>query len=105
MVFHTLLRGPGSLGAGNGEVGIRGKTRSRTYAVFVFPRSRSFCERLGCSCLVLLTPLFFAETLTREGLFGATLFPGFHVVAVLLDFLDDVFRLHLPLEAPESVLQ
>src|ERR1700733_10135303 len=59
----------------------------------------------ACGCLVLLTPLLLTETLTREGLFGSTLFPRLHVVAVLLDFLDDVFRLHLPLEAPESVLQ
>ena len=55
--------------------------------------------------LILLTPLLLAETLTREGFLGATLFPRLHVVAVLLDFLDDVFRLHLPLEAAESVLQ
>ena len=55
--------------------------------------------------LILLTPLLFTETLTREGLFGATPLPRLHVVAVLLDFLDDVFRLHFPLEAPESVFQ
>src|SRR5579863_7084032 len=60
---------------------------------------------MWCGCLVLLTPLFFTETLTREGLLGATLFPRLHVVAVLLDLLDDVLRLHLPLEAPESVFQ
>ena len=55
--------------------------------------------------LILLTPLLFPETFTREGLFSSTTLPRLHVVAVLLDFLDDVFRLHLPLEAPESVLQ
>jgi len=55
--------------------------------------------------LILLTPLLFPETFTREGFFGSTPFPGLHVVAVLLDFLDDVFRLHLTLEAPEGVLQ
>jgi hypothetical protein len=60
---------------------------------------------MWCGCLVLLTPLLFTETLTREGLFGATLFPRLHVVAVLLDFLDDVFRLYFSLEAPESVFQ
>ena len=55
--------------------------------------------------LILLTPLLFPETFTREGLFRSTPLPRLHVVAVLLDFFDDVFRLYLPLEAPESVFQ
>jgi len=55
--------------------------------------------------LILLTTLLLTETLTRESFLGATLFPGLHVVAVLLDFFDDVFRLHFPLEAPECILQ
>ena len=59
----------------------------------------------GFGRLILLTPLLFAKALTREGLFGATLFTGLHVVAVLFDLLDDVFRLHFAFEAPEGVLQ
>lgn len=55
--------------------------------------------------LVLLTPLLFPETLTREGLFGSTLFTRLHVVAVLLDLLDDVLRLHFSLEPPKGILQ
>ena len=55
--------------------------------------------------LVLLTPLLFPETLTREGLFGSAFLTRFHIVAMLLYFLDDVFRLNLPLEAPKRVLQ
>ena len=55
--------------------------------------------------LILLTTLLFAETLTRESFLGATLFPRLHVVAVLLDFLDDVLRLDFSLEAPEGILQ
>jgi len=55
--------------------------------------------------LVLLTPLLFPETLTREGLFGSALLTRFHVVAVLLDLLDDVLRLHFSLEPPKGVLQ
>src|SRR5271154_4767826 len=55
--------------------------------------------------LILLTTLLLTETLTRESFLGATLFSGLHVVAVLLDFLDDIFRLHFPLEAPECILQ
>src|SRR5271169_2630904 len=55
--------------------------------------------------LVLLTPLLFAETLTREGLFGTPLFTWFHVIAVLFDLFDYVLRLHLSLEAPECIFQ
>ena len=55
--------------------------------------------------LILLTPLLFPETFTREGLFGSTPFPGLHVVAVLLDFLDDVLGLDLALEAAKSIFQ
>ena len=55
--------------------------------------------------LVLLTPLLLTETLARERLFGAPLFSRLHVIAVLLDFFDDVFRLHLSLEAAQSIFQ
>ena len=55
--------------------------------------------------LILLTTLLLAETLTRECFLGATLLPRLHVVAVLFDLFDDVFRLHLSLEAAESILQ
>jgi hypothetical protein len=54
--------------------------------------------------LVLLTPLLFAETLTREGLFRTPPFTWFHVVAVLFDLFDDVLRLDLPLKTPERIL-
>jgi len=55
--------------------------------------------------LILLTTLLLAETLTRKSFLGATLFPRLHVVTVLFYLLDDVFRLHLPLEAAESIFQ
>jgi hypothetical protein len=55
--------------------------------------------------LVLLTPLLFPETLTREGFLGAAFLARFHIVAVLFYFLDDVFRLNLSFEAPERILQ
>ena len=54
--------------------------------------------------LVLLTPLLFSETLTREGLFRTTPFTWFHVIAVLFDLLNNVLRLHLPLKASERIL-
>jgi hypothetical protein len=55
--------------------------------------------------LVLLSPLFLTEAFTRESFLGTTPFSGLHKVAVLLDFLDDVFRLHFSFEAPEGVFQ
>ena len=56
-------------------------------------------------CLILLTPLLLAEAFTRKGSLGTTTFPGLHEVTVLFYFLDDVFGLHFPLEATESVLE
>ena len=106
MVFHTLLRGPGSHKTGSGV--IRGqRTDERTYKRATDqPAATKLLGNTDCSSyLVLLTPLLLPETLTRESLFGPPLFPRLHVVAVLLDFLDDVLRLHLPLEAPECVFQ
>jgi hypothetical protein len=55
--------------------------------------------------LILLTPLLLAEALTREGFLGASLLAGLHVVAVLLDLLDDVLRLNFALESPEGIFQ
>ena len=48
---------------------------------------------------ILFAALLFSEPLARKRLFGATLFSWLHVEAVLFDFLNDVFLLHLPLEA------
>ena len=55
--------------------------------------------------LILFTPLLLAIALARQCCFGAALFTGLQVVTVLLDFLDDVFLLHLTLEAAKSILQ
>ena len=55
--------------------------------------------------LVLLTPLLFSETLTREGLFRTPPLTWFHVVAVLFDLLDNVLRLHFALETSERIFQ
>src|SRR5882672_178115 len=48
--------------------------------------------------LVRFPPLLLAQSLPRKRFFGPALFAGFHVKAMLLDFLDDVFWLHLALE-------
>ena len=46
-----------------------------------------------------------AQALAGEGLLDALLFAGLHVEGVFLRILDDVFLLHLPLEAPQRALE
>jgi hypothetical protein len=53
--------------------------------------------------LVLLFPSFLATALARQSFLRALLFAGLQVVGVTLHFLDDVFLLHLALEAPQGV--
>ena len=55
--------------------------------------------------LVLFPPLLLAQTLARERLFRAALLARLHVITVLLDFLDDVFLLHLALETAQGIFQ
>ena len=55
--------------------------------------------------LVLLATLLLAQSLPRKRFFCPALLAGFHVEAMLLDFLDDVFLLHFALKAPECILK
>jgi hypothetical protein len=55
--------------------------------------------------LVRFAPLLLAQSLPRKRFFGPALFAGFHVEAVLLDFLDDIFLLHLALETAQGIFQ
>jgi hypothetical protein len=55
--------------------------------------------------LVRFAPLLFAQSLPRKRFFGPAFFAGFHVEAVLLDFLNDVFLLHLALKAAQGIFQ
>jgi len=55
--------------------------------------------------LVRFPPLLFAQSLPRKRFFSPAFFSGLHIEAMLLDFLDDVFLLHLALETAQSVLQ
>jgi hypothetical protein len=55
--------------------------------------------------LVCFFSCFLAIPLARQRFFHAALFTGFEVEAVTLHFLDDVFGLHLALEAPECILK
>ena len=54
--------------------------------------------------LVRFATLLFARTFTRQRLLGAATIAWLQVEGVLLDILDDIFLLHLPLEATESTL-
>jgi hypothetical protein len=55
--------------------------------------------------LIRFPPLLFAQSLPRKRFFGPALLAGLHVEAVLLDFLDDVFLLHLALETTQGIFQ
>ena len=55
--------------------------------------------------LVRFPPLLLAQSLPRKRFFRPALLAGFHVEAVLLDFLDDVFLLHFALETAQGIFQ
>jgi hypothetical protein len=55
--------------------------------------------------LVLLFTNFFTIALACERFFDALLFTWFQIKRVTLDFLDNVFSLHLALEAPQGILK
>jgi hypothetical protein len=55
--------------------------------------------------LIRFSPLLLAQSLPRKRFFRPALLAGFHVEAMLLDFLDDVFLLHLALKTPQGILQ
>jgi hypothetical protein len=55
--------------------------------------------------LILLLTNLLAITLTRQRFFYTLLFTWFQIKRVTLDFLDDVFGLHLALKATERILK
>src|SRR5882762_8972263 len=55
--------------------------------------------------LIQFAPLLLAQTLPRKRFLGPAFLAGFHVEAMLLDFLDDVFLLHLALKTPQGIFQ
>jgi hypothetical protein len=55
--------------------------------------------------LVRFSPLLLAQSLPRKGFFGSAFLTGLHIEAVLLDFLNDVFLLHLALETAQCIFQ
>ena len=58
----------------------------------------------GDGLLGIASPLL-TVAFARQRFFGALLFTGFQVERMPLDFLDDVFGLHLALETAERALQ
>ncbi len=105
VVFHTLLHGLAGTGVAAEQSSQPMRERARKSHVALIPAGSNCLNgpRLH-GRLVLLTPLLFPETLTREGLFGTPPFTRFHVVAVLFNLFDYVFRLHFSLEASERIL-
>jgi hypothetical protein len=55
--------------------------------------------------LILLATLLLAQSLPRKRFLGPAFFARLHVKAMLLDFFDDVFLLHLALETAQGVLK
>jgi hypothetical protein len=55
--------------------------------------------------LILLLTDLLAIAFACKRFFHALLLTWFQIKRVALDFLDDVFRLHLALEAPQCVLK
>src|SRR5258707_14520263 len=55
--------------------------------------------------LIRFPPLLLAQSLPRKRFLGPALLAGLHIEAMLLDFLDDVFLLHLALKTPQSIFQ
>ena len=62
-------------------------------------------RRVSLRCLVLLATLLLAQSLPRKRFFCTAFLAGLHIEAVLLDFLDDIFLLHLALETPQGIFQ
>ena len=55
--------------------------------------------------LILLLTDLLAIALASKRFFHALLFTGLQIKRVTLDFLDNVFSLHLALEAPQGILK
>src|SRR3981189_1973955 len=55
--------------------------------------------------LVRFPPLLLAQSLPRKRFLGPALLAGFHVEAVLLDFLDDFFRMIFTFPTLQGIFQ
>jgi hypothetical protein len=55
--------------------------------------------------LIQFPPLLLAQTFARERLFCAAFLARLHVITMLLNFLDDIFLLHLALKTAQGIFQ
>ena len=117
----NCLRKPVSGDAGRGSLGPAGtkpKHDPKNYPALRGPDSRKCgaeprgkriggprCFGAASLSLIRFPPLLLAQSLPRKRFFGPALLAGLHVEAMLLDFLDDVFLLHLALETPQGIFQ
>jgi hypothetical protein len=69
------------------------------------PRGRRRPARVAELKLILLLTDLLAIALASKRLFHALLLTWFQIKRVTLNFLDNVFRLHLALKAPQCVLK
>lgn len=72
---------------------------------FSEPAGERCYGKAGRARLFHVATLLFPQTLARQCLLGTPLFSGLQIVAVALDFLDDVFALHFTFEPPESAFE
>src|ERR1700720_4963883 len=111
---RTLHHGPGNMGdtyPGEPEgdpLGLRARSGNRNpnnsalRGLILGSAAPSRDEEGG---LVRFAPLLLAQSLPRKRFFGPAFFARLHVEAVLLDFLDDVFLLHLALKTAQGIFQ
>jgi hypothetical protein len=106
--------GPGNMGdtvsagAETDPLGLRARSCNRNPNVLALtgPDSRKCgAEPRRGGRLVRFAPLLLAQSLPRKRFLRPALLAGFHVEAVLLYFLDDVFLLHLALKPAQGIFQ
>jgi hypothetical protein len=68
------------------------------------PLGSAFALKIKSFSILLFTSLL-AIPLARQSCLDATLFTGFEVIGVTLDFLDNVLLLYLPLEPAQRILE
>jgi len=75
---------------------------ARSFRIVIIQLERA--ALISPAWLVRFATLFFARTFTRQRLLGAATIAWLQVEGVLLDILDDIFLLDLPLEPAKRAL-
>jgi hypothetical protein len=66
---------------------------------------RAMCKESHSGRLLNIAALLFAQAFARKRLLGAALLPRLQIVAVALDFLNDIFALYFAFEATEGAFE